>query len=150
MHTTPTIFLPLCSKEWRRRSVSRNGRYKKFLFGSFVQLYSEVRSGGWRGLLIYLFMRETRLPGLFPGRCFAKGPLISASITLPLSGTYLYASQPAVSCPTHPRKKSLCFNINNNVRHVVILLMVDTDLEAHIKTSKQDTSPPGAPSRVIC
>ena len=94
-------------------------------------------------------MRETRLPGLFPGRCFAKGPLISASITLPLSGTYLYASQPAVSCPTHPRKKSLCFNINNNVRHVVILLMVDTDLEAHIKTSKQDTSPPGAPSRVI-
>ena len=127
----------------------RNGKYKNFLFGSFVQLYSEVRSGGWRGLLIYLFMRETRLPGLFPGRCFAKGPLISASITLPLSGTYLYASQPAVSCPTHPRKKSLCFNINNNVRHVVILLMWKQILKHIFKqASKQNTLLPGAPSRV--
>ena len=37
---------------------------------------------------------------------FCKGwPLISASITIPLSATYLYTGEPVVPRPTHPAQK---------------------------------------------
>ena len=60
-----------------------------------MQLYSEVRcGGGWRGLLIYLFMRETRLPFSWQMFCKADGHLFRHQSRSHYLSQYLYASQP--------------------------------------------------------
>ena len=76
---------------WKR--VEENAVQINSLFGSFVQMYSEVRAG-WRGLLIYLFMRETRLPFSWQMFCKADGHLFRHQSRSHYLSQYLYASQP--------------------------------------------------------